>query len=144
MMVTDGIIPEFYKAYVGFVQEAIERNATLEFECLWREHESSKEPLSVLSDELSLTIRKLSEDLQNGDELWKNEPLRKLVLSEAIPLILIQKIGSIDLLLSRLPEPYQRALFGSYLASRFIYQHGINPSQFAFFEFMVAYFNKLS
>lgn len=36
----------------------------------------------------------------------------------------------------QVPENYLRAIFGSYLSSRFIYEKGINASQFAFFSFM--------
>ncbi|KAF9891266.1 hypothetical protein FE257_004830 [Aspergillus nanangensis] len=34
------------------------------------------------------------------------------------------------------PVNYLRAIFGSYLASRFVYEYGSNPSQFSFFDFM--------
>jgi glutamate dehydrogenase len=36
----------------------------------------------------------------------------------------------------QVPDNYIRAIFGSYLASRFVYSYGINASQFAFFDFM--------
>lgn len=36
----------------------------------------------------------------------------------------------------QVPENYLRAIFGSYLSSRFIYEKGIDASQFAFFSFM--------
>jgi glutamate dehydrogenase len=38
------------------------------------------------------------------------------------------------LTLLQVPENYLRAIFGSFLASRFIYKCGINASQFAFFS----------
>jgi glutamate dehydrogenase len=37
---------------------------------------------------------------------------------------------------NQVPENYLRAIFGSYLASRFVYQYGVSASQFAFFDFM--------
>lgn len=37
---------------------------------------------------------------------------------------------------SQVPENYLRAIFGSYLASRFVYEYGNQPSQFSFFDFM--------
>jgi len=37
---------------------------------------------------------------------------------------------------SQVPDNYIRAIFGSYLASRFVYTYGVNASQFAFFDFM--------
>lgn len=39
MQVHDGRVPEFYAKYVSSVQTFIERNAELEFEAIWREHE---------------------------------------------------------------------------------------------------------
>jgi glutamate dehydrogenase len=44
----------------------------------------------------------------------------------------------------QVPDNYIRAIFGSYLASRFVYTYGINASQFAFFEFMNKRMAKLS
>ena len=40
------------------------------------------------------------------------------------------------LIAKQVPDNYIRAIFGSYLASRFVYSYGINASQFAFFDFM--------
>lgn len=144
MQVTDGMVPKFYAAYIAEVHRVIENNAALEFECLWREHVNNPErPLSCLSDDLSLAILRLNEELQSANILWDNVALRELVLSEAIPPLLVKQVGGLSVLLDRLPESYVKALFGSYLASRFIYQHGIVPNQFAFFEFMSTYYHRL-
>jgi glutamate dehydrogenase len=80
----------------------------------------------------------LNEELQKTT-LWDNVPLRRIVLNEAFPKILLEKIG-LDTLLKRVPESYVKAIFGSYLASRFVYKYGCEPSQFAFFEYMAPYF----
>ncbi|KIW63011.1 hypothetical protein PV04_09893 [Phialophora macrospora] len=131
----DDTVPEFYKTYVKEVQETIKRNARLEFEAIWREHEATGVPRSTLSDELSLAITKLDEDLQNFKELWDNKTLRLQVFREALPQTLQQKIG-LDKILQRVPDNYLKSIFGSYLASRFVYEYGATPSQFAFFDFM--------
>lgn len=149
----DGTEPEFYRAYVREVQEIIKRNATLEFEAIWREHEQSGVLRSVLSDRLSVSITKLDEELQNT-QLWDNVELRKTVLKYALPKLLLDKVG-LDTILKRVsrssipisflesspltmikqvPENYLRSIFGSYLASRFVYEYGSNPSQFSFFD----------
>ncbi|KAL1958067.1 hypothetical protein VTO42DRAFT_5107 [Malbranchea cinnamomea] len=130
----DGTKPAFYDAYVREVQEIIKRNATLEFEAIWREHEETGVPRSLISDKLSLAITKLDEELQRS-ELWDKEDLRHAVLKDALPKLLIEKIG-LETILQRIPESYLRAIFGSYLASRFVYEYGSTPSQFAFFDFM--------
>lgn len=134
MCINNGVTPVFYKEYVKAVQEVIKRNAALEFEAIWREHAATGKPRSILSDELSVAITKLDEELQKS-ELWDNVPLRAAILEEALPKLLLQKIG-LDTILKRVPENYLRAVFGSYLASRFIYEHGSAPSQFSFFDFM--------
>jgi glutamate dehydrogenase len=134
MCVRDGKVPAFYEAYVKEVQEIIERNAALEFEALWREHKISKAPLSILSDDLSIAIVQLNEQLQHNS-LWNNIELRRIVLEAAFPNLLLKQLG-LETLLQRVPESYVRAIFGASLASQFVYKYGPNPSQFAFFEFM--------
>jgi glutamate dehydrogenase len=130
----DGTAPEFYNEYVKEVQSIIQNNARLEFEAIWREHQASGERRSILSDTLSIAITKLQEELQST-ELWDNVEFRKSVLAEALPRQLLQKIG-LDKIMERVPDNYLRAIFGSYLASRFVYGYGISASQFAFFDFM--------
>ena len=129
---SDGVKPEFYQAYVKEVQETIKENARLEFEAIWREHKATKIPRSTLSDTLSVAITKLDEELQKTD-LWKNEKFRRSVLEDALPKLLLEKIG-LDLIIERVPDNYLRAIFGSHLASRFVYEFGGSPSQFAFFD----------
>ena len=136
-----GRAPPFYEAYVQQVQAVIKRNARLEFEAIWREHEATGVSRSVLSDRLSTAITNLDEELQ-GTELWDNVALRRDVLGDALPSLLLDKVG-LDTILQRVPENYLRAIFGSYLSSRFIYEKGISASQFAFFSFMSSRMGKL-
>jgi len=128
----DGTFPDFYKQYVAQVQEIIKRNAALEFEAIWREHEATGEPRSILSDKLSNAIVQLDEQLQQS-ELWNDRRLRGSVLGDALPRLLLEKIG-FETMVQRIPDSYLRAIFGSYLASRFVYEFGSAPSQFAFFD----------
>lgn len=88
----DGTVPAFYQAYVKEVQETIKRNAALEFEAIWREHQQTGEPRSILSDKLSLAITNLDEELQKQD-LWKIQELRDSVLTDALPQLLLEKLG---------------------------------------------------
>lgn len=117
MQVKNGAVPEFYAEYIKTVHAIIEKNAELEFECIWREAERTKKPKSIISDELSVAIVKLNEQLQHTS-LWDNEPLRRVVLQEAFPKLLLDKLG-LDKLMKRVPENYIKAIFGSYMASRF-------------------------
>ncbi|CAG8550783.1 9839_t:CDS:2 [Diversispora eburnea] len=142
MVVKDGVIPQFYQEYIKGVHHIIEKNAELEFECIWKEHRRTNKPRSIISDELSLAIVDLNENMQQSI-LWQNVPLRKAVLRDAFPQLLLDRLG-LDTLLERIPESYVRAIFGSYLASRFVYKYGTQPSQFAFFEFMNPFFAKIT
>ncbi|KAI0181002.1 NAD-specific glutamate dehydrogenase-like protein [Hypoxylon sp. FL1284] len=129
-----GEAPAFYKEYVTQVQRTICDNARLEFEAIWREHEQTGTPRSVLSDTLSVAITELDEELQRSD-LWENPRIRRAVLADALPRLLLDKVG-LDTIITRVPDAYLRAIFGSYLASRFVYEFGSSPSQFAFYDFM--------
>ena len=95
----DGTVPSFYQDYVKVVQETIKRNAELEFEAIWREHEKTGVPRSILSDKLSIAITDLDEELQKT-ELWNDLKLRKSVLSDALPNLLLERIG-FDLITQR-------------------------------------------
>jgi glutamate dehydrogenase len=117
MMVQGNVTPDFYAAYVKSVQAIIEKNAEVEFEAVWRESELLKLPKAVISDRLSFAIIKLNSELVKTD-LWDNVGLRRVVLTQAFPAILLETLG-LDTLLSRIPETYVKAIFGSYLASRF-------------------------
>src|SRR5262249_8433048 len=133
---SDGTIPAFYEAYVKQVQETIKNNARLEFEAIWREHHRTGVAISTLSDTLSVAITKLDEELQKTT-LWDDRELRRSVFREALPKLLLEVVG-LGKIEERVPEGYLRSIFGSYLASRFVYEFGASPSQFAFFDFMRA------
>ncbi|KAK9447581.1 Glutamate/Leucine/Phenylalanine/Valine dehydrogenase-domain-containing protein [Limtongia smithiae] len=135
MCVSDGKFPSFYMAYVKEVQKIIKTNARLEFEAIWREHAATGTARSILSDDLSNKITDLQEELQKSS-LWDDAAFRDGVLREALPELLLKTIG-LEKILERVPVAYLQAIFGSYLAGRFVYEKGVNPGQFAFFEFMV-------
>ena len=84
--------PKFYVDYVKQVQTVIKRNAAMEFEAIWREHEQTKIPRSVLSDTISNAITKLDEELQNT-ALWNDLKLRQSTLRDALPNLLVEKLG---------------------------------------------------
>ncbi|OQO29250.1 NAD-specific glutamate dehydrogenase [Rachicladosporium sp. CCFEE 5018] len=130
----DGTVPAFYEEYVRQVQATIRENARLEFEVLWREGEATGESRSILSDRLSVAITRMDEELQ-ATELWDNVELRRSVLSDALPQLLLQQIG-LEKIMERVPINYLKAIFGSFLASRFIYSMGISASPVSFFAFM--------
>lgn len=135
MCVDNGVKPQFYKDYVKGVQERIKENARLEFEAIWRDHETTGEPRCVLSDTLSNAINLLSDELSSSN-LWEDTEFRNGILASALPPKLLEVIG-LDKILSRVPDAYLRAIFGSYLAGHYIYKNGTLADQFAFYEYMM-------
>ena len=124
MIFKDGKPSEFYRNYVKDIQEKISENAAAEFQCIWKEHArlSGSKPRTIISDELSITLNNLQAELESSD-LFDDVPSRRGVMGKAIPKTLVEKVG-LDELLKRLPEPYQRAIFSSWVASRFVSFHG--------------------
>lgn len=120
MIFKDGKPSPFYQSYVRDVQAKITENAAAEFQCIWREHArlQGAKPRTTISDELSSTLNDLQAELESSD-LFEDVPSRKGVMRRAIPKTLVDQVG-LDILLERLPEPYQRALFSSWVASHFV------------------------
>jgi glutamate dehydrogenase len=120
MLFKDGRPSQFYQSYVKDIQAKIAENAAAEFSCLWREHQrlQGAKARTIISDELSSTLNNLQTELE-GSDLFDDVPSRMGVMRRAIPKTLVDKIG-LDTLLERLPGPYQRALFSSWVSSHFV------------------------
>jgi len=128
----------FYNAYIDEVHQKIEENARLEFECIWNENQKSGTSRCVLSDVISNKINELRTSLSNSD-LWDNMQLRQTVLSSACPKKLLELVG-MQKIMERIPENYARAMFGTYLASRYVYSCGLSMTpEFTFFNFINQY-----
>lgn len=69
MQVKNDVIPQFYKDYVQEVQDRIAENAHLEFQCIWKEMQSTKMKSSVLTDLLSDKINNLNDFIQVNHNL---------------------------------------------------------------------------
>ena len=134
--------PDFYQAYVKDIQARVSENAALEFGCIWAEYErlAGAKPRCVISDELSQTITDLQDELE-ASALFDDQRARQGVLRAAIPRTLLDKAGY-EALVGRLPEPYQRALFASYVASKFIYTCGVRAGNVDFYKFASGLANK--
>ncbi|KAJ6602253.1 NAD-specific glutamate dehydrogenase [Mycena sp. CBHHK59/15] len=135
MVFKDGKPSAFYESYVRDVQAKITENAAAEFACIWREHArlGGAKARTAISDELSSTLNGLQAELE-GSDLFEDVPSREGVIRRAVPKTLVDQVG-LPALLKRLPEPYQRALFSSWVASHFIYKYGVNASSVDFFHF---------
>jgi glutamate dehydrogenase len=112
----------FRKAYIEDIQSKIRKNARMEFRILWEEHKKTKTALSILSDQISGLINDINLKVQ-ASPLFDNMQLRRRVMEEYIPASLVKQLG-LETILARVPENYQRAMFSSLLASRYVYARG--------------------
>jgi len=139
MKVIDDKVPKFYKEYVEEVQQTIENNARLEFDCILREHIATKSSCTLISDKLSHKINILNDKIKDSI-LWNQGDIRKRVLKDALPKKLLDLLD-LETILHRVPESYLKAIFGAFLASHYIYGFGMNAPEFKFTQFMSKYTN---
>lgn len=138
MCIKDGVVPEFYKRYVVDVQNKIEGNATLEFECIWAESQRDPTiPRCILTDKLSQKINQLNYQIRDSG-LWDDQKLVKQMLAEVISPSLQQELG-LERIMERLPKAYIESTLSSYLAARYVYTNGLKANEFAFYQFMAKY-----
>jgi len=134
MCVRDGRIPAFRRKYVSQILDIIRENARLEFDIIWRENAAKGIPRSVLSDLISEKINLIKDAVAQSD-LWRDRTLFKRVTACCIPSALLEEVGFATLL-KRVPMTYLRALFASELASRYVYQRGLDANEVDFYTFL--------
>jgi len=130
--------PVFYSNYVKEIQDIICKNAELEFDCIWKEHERTGTPRFLLTDMISDKINSLN-DMINKSTLYENYELKCKVLLTALPKTLVSTIGLTEIM-RKVPDNYLRAIFSTNLASTYIYKYGIDAPEICFFEFMQSLF----
>ncbi|KAL8432302.1 hypothetical protein Efla_000886 [Eimeria flavescens] len=130
--------PKFYRDYVQAILERIRENAKLEFEALWSEAKRTGMHKCDLTDILSRKIIQLKQDIGKSNALWRDNEFVNFVLSTAIPDVLVPGLISVETFRQRVPEPYQKAIFTTFLASRFFYRQPFteDASAFAFIAYL--------
>lgn len=137
LCVKNGKEPDFRQKYVKDVLDIIQKNARMEFELIWKEHQASKTPMAILTDRLSERINRMKDSIHESN-LWDNEFLRKQIIEQHCPPTLVNKLG-IDTIMERVPDNYLQAILASWLASHFIYRYGLNADEIDFHEFLHDY-----
>ncbi|VEU21952.1 DEKNAAC102936 [Brettanomyces naardenensis] len=128
--------PDFYKSYVKEVQQIVVRNAKAEFNLLWQLKEETGKTFSELSDQLSVAINTLADELSSSKELWEDDiTFRNEVLADAVPQLLLKTLG-IEKILKQIPEAYLKAMFATKLSSEFVYTRGIDTNPAKFLEYI--------
>ena len=134
LCVKDGKTPKFRENYVNDVLNIIRKNAQLEFEVLWNEHQATKTLFTILTDLLSSKINKVTDSIHTSD-LWEDKNLFRTVVEKHCPPTLVKMVG-IDTIIQRVPENYLQAIVASWLGSHFIYEYGLNADEIDFHNFL--------
>lgn len=152
----DAPCPEFYSQYVEEIIRRIEENCTDEFKVIWEATQDSGEPdqphvqrgSAMPGDKVRLlkidASRKLSQEItllqDHIAEAELTDELIHAVLPLALPKLLVDHCG-MDRLLARLPPAYVKATVAYWLASKYVYEHGVlRSSSFAFHSFMERFY----
>eukprot|EP01063_Lacrimia_lanifica_P026224 TRINITY_DN34_c0_g1_i3.p2 TRINITY_DN34_c0_g1~~TRINITY_DN34_c0_g1_i3.p2 ORF type:complete len:1159 (+),score=712.78 TRINITY_DN34_c0_g1_i3:56-3532(+) len=132
----DGTVPDFYEKYVVQVQAKIEENARLEFEACWREREAGEvKYMAEITDLLSKKINQFNDMMQSSATLRDNQRLQDLILSKALPPLLIETL-TLRTVVERVPSNYLLAICGAYFASQYVYTYGLKGSEVQVLDFI--------
>ncbi|KAG5509131.1 hypothetical protein JKF63_06140 [Porcisia hertigi] len=127
--------PEFYKKYVQEILDRIEENAKLEFKAIWREWEKDpQQSKTLIADALSRKNVQIRKNMLSSD-IFQNPALVRYVMEQYAPKTL-KEVVPVDVMLKRVPENYQHAICAMWLASRYVYQTGVDSNEFDFFRYM--------
>lgn len=94
---------------------SIQTSVPPQFNTIWQEHARSGRPYTLISDDLSQSLIKLQNDLEESN-LYDDVKLRRSVISRAVPRTLLDQVG-LDKLMERMPESYALSVFASYVSS---------------------------
>jgi len=125
---------KFRMTYVSQIIEKIKANAHMEFEAMWAEHKKSGTPMTILSDLISNKINEITDSLRESS-LYEDEHIWKYAIKNHCPQILLKEIG-LETIMKRVPMNYLRAIFGTQLASTYIYKYGMGANEVDFVKYI--------
>jgi len=134
MCVHDNKVSSFREQYIKQILRIIKENASLEFDLIEIAHEKTNIPRSVLTERISDKINQVT-DAVYASELYKNEEFFKAVVKGCCPDVLIKQVG-FGAVMERVPVLYLKAIFASRLASRYVYQFGLEANEIDFHNYV--------
>jgi glutamate dehydrogenase len=130
--------PEFYTRFVSQTRECIIQNAQREFRTIWACNKAGmtkQEATKKISSKIDQLVDHLQEHLRHGMAETERDLFIRSVLPQAVPPLMVERIG-VDKIIARVPTNFLDSIVGSWVASRFVYKHGVSASEVAFFYFM--------
>jgi glutamate dehydrogenase len=124
----------YRRAYVSAVIERIESNAAAEFGLMWDEHTRTGRPLTLISDDISARINRITDAVRASDYI-ADPQIRRTVVAEYTPAALLDLVG-LEAILERVPAAYLDAIVASRIGSRFVYEEGLRATEVDFARYM--------
>eukprot|EP00930_Biecheleria_cincta_P045104 TRINITY_DN31087_c0_g1_i1.p1 TRINITY_DN31087_c0_g1~~TRINITY_DN31087_c0_g1_i1.p1 ORF type:complete len:1227 (-),score=201.69 TRINITY_DN31087_c0_g1_i1:60-3383(-) len=137
---TSSLAPEFYSLYVQQILATIVENAKLEFRAIWKCNQEQRLSKVESTRMISRKINEMQDSIMEHFETMQDHERNYLVdyvLGQALPPVLINRIG-VQGIKDHVPRTYIAAVVGSWVASHFIYKHGVDAGEVAFFLFLQA------
>lgn len=130
--------PEFYSKYAKEILHIITENAKLEFSAIWAANQRDgvlkvdatrrlSAKINAMTDSIHAQFTQMSEDDRNQ--------LMHSVIAKAVPPLMVETLGVAGIV-KNVPQNYVHSIVAAWIASRYVYQHGINASEVSFFFFM--------
>lgn len=129
--------PAFYEDYVKQIQDIIVENAKQEFRAIWtcsQRGMQKVEATRLISGKITRMQDSIMEKFQDMSP-EENDLLVRRVLKLAVPPLMIQQVG-VEGLLKHVPSNYIAAIVSAWVASKFVYENGVNASEVSFFFFL--------
>ncbi len=134
MMVRDGVISDFRKAYIDEIIKRIKANARAEFELMWKEHEEKGIPFTILTNMVSKRINDITDSVYNSD-LVNEKDFKRIVVERYTPKPLLELVG-LDNILKRVPDNYLNAIVATKVATDFVYTYGLDADVVDFYRYL--------
>ncbi|HUT64801.1 MAG TPA: NAD-glutamate dehydrogenase domain-containing protein [Spirochaetota bacterium] len=136
MRVQEKSVSDFRKKYIEDIIATIRKNARMEFDLLWKEHETSGSPFTLLTNMVSLKINDIT-DAVAGSDLPGDRKIREKIVAEYSPKPLLDLVG-IDGILKRVPDKYLDAIVATKIATGFVYKFGLDTTEVDFYNYVRA------
>jgi len=134
MVVKEGKLSDFRKAYVEEIIKRIKSNARAEFELMWKENREKGIPFTLLTNMISKRINDITDSVYNSD-LVKDEKFRETIIKKYTPKPLLDIVG-IKNILKRVPENYLNAITATKVAIDFVYGYGLEADEIDFYKYL--------
>jgi len=126
--------PEFYANYVQDIVNIIRHNASCEFKILWQEMRKGHSSMEI-TDRLSAKINFLTDTMFKDLNEVTDKVIIEKVLRACIPKSLLEHVG-FENIWNRTPRNYLMAMVATNLASKYVYQNGLDASEFVFYTYL--------